>query len=158
MQQHKAQHSSSPYSGQQNRAIKALSASEVEGLLNGRGMGLARVAELNHYPGPMHVLELAKDLGLTPAQKARVQTLRDSMHQAARIGRLIVAQEKKLEDLFAGGKASEGSVAAIVREIGRLQGENRLVHLRAHVRMKEILSAEQVAKYDALRGYHQQVG
>ena len=34
-------------------------------------MGLAKAAELNHYPGPAHVLTLATELALTPDQKAR---------------------------------------------------------------------------------------
>ena len=30
--------------------------------LDGAGMGYARAAELNHFPGPMHVLELAREM------------------------------------------------------------------------------------------------
>ena len=46
-----------PYSGQQGRMIKALSSKEVQGLLQGKGMGMAKAAELNQYPGPRHVLD-----------------------------------------------------------------------------------------------------
>jgi hypothetical protein len=47
-----AQQSHSPYAGQEKRAVKTLSPDEeIQALLNGRGMGLAKVAELNHYPG-----------------------------------------------------------------------------------------------------------
>jgi hypothetical protein len=52
------------------RRIKALSAEDVDGLLTGRGLALARAAELNGYPGPMHVLEHADALGLTGEQRA----------------------------------------------------------------------------------------
>ena len=57
------------YAGQQSREIKALSAQETADLLAGRGMGLARTAELNGHPGPMHVLELRRPLDFsgTPA-------------------------------------------------------------------------------------------
>lgn len=48
-----------PYAGQQERMIKALSTSEIDGLKKGKGMGLAKAAELNHYPGPRHVLDEA---------------------------------------------------------------------------------------------------
>jgi hypothetical protein len=58
----------SPYAGQERRSIKALSDNEVRDLAEGRGMGLARAAELNSFPGPMHVLELANELGLSEAQ------------------------------------------------------------------------------------------
>jgi hypothetical protein len=51
-----------PYAGQQDRAIAGLSADEVKAFLDGRGMGLAKPAEVNGYPGPMHVLELADEV------------------------------------------------------------------------------------------------
>src|SRR5207244_4142384 len=49
----------SPYAGQQRRSVKALSEQQLSDLQAGRGMGLALPAELNGYPGPSHVLELA---------------------------------------------------------------------------------------------------
>jgi hypothetical protein len=50
--------SPTPYAGQQNRTIKALSDEDIVGLLKGDGMGFAKAAELNGYPGPKHVLDL----------------------------------------------------------------------------------------------------
>ena len=52
---------SQPYGGMQARPLKALSSEELADLKAGRGMGLALAGELNGYPGPKHVLELAKD-------------------------------------------------------------------------------------------------
>jgi hypothetical protein len=63
-----------PYAGQQHRPIKALSAADVEALENGQGWGLAKPAELNGYPGPLHVLELADELQLTEEQVTQVTT------------------------------------------------------------------------------------
>src|ERR1700757_2891750 len=57
-----------PYAGQQKREIKALSEEDVAGYLGGAGMGYAKAAELNGYPGPMHVLELGDRLELTDEQ------------------------------------------------------------------------------------------
>src|ERR1051325_7774550 len=65
----------SPYAGLESRQIKALSAQQIEDLRAGRGMGLAMPAELNGYPGPMHVLELADKLALNAAQRERMQAL-----------------------------------------------------------------------------------
>ena len=48
-----------PYVGLQSRTIKALSAEQIADLRAGRGMGFALPAELNGYPGPLHVIELA---------------------------------------------------------------------------------------------------
>jgi hypothetical protein len=48
-----------PYADQQTRSIKSLSEEDIAALLNGEGMGMAKAAELNGYPGPKHVLTLA---------------------------------------------------------------------------------------------------
>src|SRR3954453_5821878 len=52
-----------PYAGMESRPIKTLSTTEIADYLSGKGMGFARAAELNHYPGPAHVLALASELG-----------------------------------------------------------------------------------------------
>jgi Spy/CpxP family protein refolding chaperone len=122
--------------------------------LKGHGMGLAKAAELNHYPGPRHVLELAKQLHLSAAQSAQTQKAYDKMHaEAVRLGKLIVAKEKQLDSLYATQKIDATQLRALAGEIARLQGELRFTHLNAHLEMKKILSPQQVAKYDELRGY-----
>jgi len=67
-----AQGHNQPYSAQAGREIKALSDEEVKPYVSGAGMGYAKAAELNHYPGPMHALELADPLGLGADQ---IQTI-----------------------------------------------------------------------------------
>lgn len=151
-----AQHQHSPYAGEERRAIKALSPQEVRMYLEGHGMGLAKAAELNHYPGPKHVMELAKQLDLSAAQSAQTQKAYDKMHaEAVRLGRLIVGKEKKLDSLYAAQNIGETELRTIVEEIAKLQGELRFTHLNAHLDMKKILTPQQVATYDELRGYRQ---
>ena len=58
-------HAQTPYAEMQGRSIKALSDQQIADLNTGRGMGLALAAELNGYPGPSHVLELADKLEQT---------------------------------------------------------------------------------------------
>src|SRR5207253_10196718 len=72
-----------PYAGMQARSIKALSEQQISDLDAGRGMGLALAAELNGYPGPSHVLELADRLALTDDQRERVKALFASMKAEA---------------------------------------------------------------------------
>lgn len=60
----------------QARLVKALSDQQIADLRAGRGIGMALPAELNGYPGPLHVLELADALGLTPEQRGRMRSLR----------------------------------------------------------------------------------
>jgi hypothetical protein len=64
--------SPSPYAGQETRALKTLSDEDIAALLKGEGMGMAKAAELNGYPGPRHVLDLAQELGLTDSQRLQV--------------------------------------------------------------------------------------
>ena len=144
----------SPYAGQEGRAIKALSAEDIEGYLTGQGMGLAKAAELNRYPGPKHVLALAAELGLEDNQRRRTQRLFEDMEaDAIALGRQIVDKEQALDALFADASADEGTVRDVLHEIAKHQADLRLVHLRAHLKMKALLSDEQVARYGQLRGY-----
>jgi Spy/CpxP family protein refolding chaperone len=144
----------SPYAGQEQRPLKALSDEEIQALLDGRGLGLAKAAELNGYPGPMHVLESADTLQLTAAQRAAAQQIYDRMRaEARRLGALIVAQEEELDRGFARQTIDAPRLERAVRALAHLWGELRLVHLRAHVELKPILTPEQIAAYDVLRGY-----
>src|SRR6202163_2170299 len=90
-----------PYTGMQTRPIKALSEQQVADLRAGRGVGLALAAELNGYPGPSHVLELADKLDLTTDQRTKVQGLFDSMKaEAIPLGARLIEQEAALDKQF----------------------------------------------------------
>lgn len=143
-----------PYAGLEQRRIKALSPQAIEDLLAGRGMSLALAAELNLYPGPMHVLELAEALRLTPEQRARAEALREVMLAEARtLGARIVSLEEELDALFARAEADAGRLATITAALGALQGRLREAHLVAHIAMREALTADQRQAYARLRGY-----
>ena len=147
-----AQHQ--PYAGQQEREIKALSPDEVKQYLSGAGMGYAMSAELNRFPGPMHVLQLADKLELTPEQRVGTGKLMDAHKAEARaIGARRVESERAIEALFRSGKVDEAALARSVREAAALEGEYRLSHLETHRRMRGSLTEEQVARYVQLRGY-----
>src|SRR5262249_36254588 len=90
-----------PYAGLQIREIKALSDEEITDLKAGRGMGLALAAELNGYPGPRHVLELAEQLELSEPQRAGIGQLFDSMKaESVPIGEKLLAAERDLNRQF----------------------------------------------------------
>ena len=143
-----------PYAGQQEREINALSPEEVKQYQAGAGMGYAKPAEMNRFPGPMHVLELADKLDLTPEQRARTKTLMDGHKTEARaIGTKRVESERAIEMLFRSGKLDDTALAKSVRAAAVLEGEYRLAHLETHRRMRALMSDEQVARYVRLRGY-----
>ena len=144
----------SPYSGQDAREIKALSESEIADLLAGKGMGYAKVAELNGYPGPKHVLELADALHLSPEQREKTQTVFARMEASAReLGSKLVDAERELDSEFREGTVTADSLAEALSRIGALQVELRGVHLQAHLEQVGILKQGQVARYMELRGY-----
>lgn len=144
----------SPYAGQEARDIKALSPQEIDGLLAGKGMGFAKAAELNGYPGPAHVLELADSLELSAEQRARTQQIFNRMESAAQaLGRQLVAAENNLERLFRSRKVDAKSLRAAVERVSRWQARLRFVHLQAHLEQTAVLTAQQAAAYAKLRGY-----
>lgn len=131
-----------------------LSQREAQALLDGRGMGMARPAEMNGYPGPMHVLELADELALTPEQKQEAQEARERVQiDAPALGRQIVEKELALDQLFRSGSADEGRIDELAQEIAQLRAELRAIHLKAHLVMHRALAVEQIRTYMNARGH-----
>jgi hypothetical protein len=136
------------------RSIKALSDQQVSDLRAGRGMGLALAAELNGYPGPLHALELADELGLSPEQHSSINAALISMKsETAAIGERVIAGETELDRLFASGNITPENLDSAVMRIAAAQGELRAAHLPYHLQMKTVLSPEQATAYGRLRGY-----
>jgi Spy/CpxP family protein refolding chaperone len=138
----------------QSREVKALSSEEIQGLLDGEGLGFALAAELNGLPGPKHVLELAQALGLDPEQRREVEEIRERMTDRAQaLGRSVVEAETHLDRMFAAGHATPSAVRELTLDIGRLRGELRAAHLVAHLETAEVLRPDQMEEYGRLRGY-----
>jgi Spy/CpxP family protein refolding chaperone len=143
----------SPYTRQETREIKALSKEEIDGYLSGSGMGFAKAAELNHCPGPRHVLELADQLQLSAEQRKKTQAIFDGMKfQAVSLGKQLVEKEQLLDSRFAEGTISDAEVERLVTEISVLQAKLRTAHLRAHLTQRAVLTQDQIKHYAALRG------
>ena len=149
----------SPYTGQEARGIKALSQDDIEGLLSGAGTpfgGVAKPAELNGYPGPRHVLDAieAGEFKVSDEQKENIEILYKEMRtEAIALGEKIIALEIAIDDAFSGETTTEEFLQEKVTQSAELYGQLRIVHLKYHLSMVEILTAEQVAKYNDLRGY-----
>jgi hypothetical protein len=147
-----AQHQ--PYAAQHERPIKSLSDEETRQYLSGAGMGYAKAAELNGFPGPMHVLELADKLGLSAQQREAARRLMDGHKADARaIGAKRVEAEKRIDAIFRSGTVDEHSLADAVRAAAALDADYRLSHLETHRRMRMLLTEDQVAQYNRARGY-----
>ena len=125
-----------------------------EALLKGLGMGLAEIAEINNYPGPKHTLDLRNELALTRDQAKKTDALDKVVASAALAkGEEIVLAEEELSKLFEAGTISEKVLRSKLEEIGKLRADLRFIHLQAHVRMKQILTLDQVKRYAELRGH-----
>jgi hypothetical protein len=144
----------SPYSADTGRSIKALAPREIASLKAGEGMGLARAAELNQYPGPMHVLELASALSLSAEQKQRTTNLLTSHKAEARaLGEELILAETELDSVFREKTASVDNVKRLTLKIGEIQAKLRASHLLTHLQQTALLNSIQISEYQKLRGY-----
>jgi len=142
------------YAGLQAREVAGLSAEEVADLRAGRGMGMALPAELNGYPGPMHVLDLAEPLALSEAQRAALTAEMRAMRQAALpLADQLIAAEQALDALFRQQRATPADVAAGSEAAALARGRLRAIHLQAHLVTRAALTPEQRQTYARLRGY-----
>ena len=116
--------------------MKALSDEQIADLKAGRGMSLALPAELNGYPGPAHVVELADRLDLSVAQKAKARELFAAMKaETVPLGEQLITQEQHLDGLFASKTVTPTSLEAASAAIGTTQGKLRGAHLKYHLAM-----------------------
>jgi hypothetical protein len=144
-----------PYAGHQSRPVKALSEQQTADLRAGRGMSMALAAELNGYPGPLHVIEHASALALTPSQLAHMQRLYSEMKgEAVALGERLIAQETELDRQFSGRTVTGAGLVQATAEIGKTQGALRATHLRYHLLTAEVLTGDQLRRYATLRGYN----
>ena len=143
-----------PYAGQDLQKITSLSDAEVSDLLAGKGMGLAKPAELNGYPGPAHVLEHAEKLELTADQRSAVQAAFDKMATRAKAaGAKYVAAEQALDDLLRAGNPEPAAVSARLAAADAARAETRMAHIAAHLEITPLLTTQQRQLYAELRGY-----
>ena len=117
-------------------------------LREGRGMGQARAAELNGYPGPMHVMQQADALELSDEQRAATaQLVARVREQAPAVGARILTAEAELNAMFADGSVNRETMEAKLAEIADLTAELRAVHMNAHLDQAALLTEAQKAAY-----------
>src|SRR5207248_6981751 len=80
--------------------------------------------------------------------------IHDRMRASARpLGAELIERERILDQLVAKHEITPDRLRAETAGISDIQGRLRAVHLAAHLEMRAILTPEQVAQYDKLRGY-----
>ena len=144
----------SKYAGEEKRAIKSLSEADIEELKNGNGWGLAKAAELNGVPGPAHLLEMKDEIDLSAEQVRAIQALYNKMKQdAIPLGLELIELEKELNSHFANRTISYELLGVLLERTAQVQKKLRYVHLATHLKTPNILTPEQIALYNRLRGY-----
>jgi hypothetical protein len=147
----------SPYAGQELRDIKSLSDDDIQSLQSGTGEafgGMAKLAELNGYPGPRHVLDMASELRLTDRQRMEIELIYQNMSDKAKsIGAAIIDIEQDMDGAFANKTITEENLKLMLDKSADVYGQLRFVHLSAHLNTIQILTIEQVQMYNMMRGY-----
>jgi hypothetical protein len=144
----------SPYAGMEGREIKALSGADIDELRRGGGWGLAQTAELNGAPGPAHLLELRDEIGLSAAQVVAIEAIFIAMKaEAIPAGERLIAAEAAIESAFRAGDVPEADLRALIDASEAARAELRFIHLKRHLETPPLLTPEQIARYEALRGY-----
>lgn len=148
-QQHQSQ-----YAGEEKRLIKSLSADDIHQLKNGKGWGLAKAAELNGIPGPIHLLQMKDKITLSKKQQERIQALyKDMKAKAIPLGKRLIKLEQELNNLFATKTMTKQGLSQQLEKIAKVRKKLRYVHLAAHLETPNILTVHQIEQYNRLRGY-----
>jgi len=150
-----AEHShKSKYAGEEKREIKSLSETDIEELKTGKGWGLAKAAELNGVPGPVHLLEMKEEINLSAKQIRAIEEIyRKMKKEAVPLGFELIELERELNNHFANRTITDGLLHQILQRIAEVHRELRYVHLSTHLKTPDILKSEQIILYNKLRGY-----
>lgn len=144
----------SPYANFETRAIKSLSETDLEELRRGGGWGLALAAELNGVPGPAHSLELRDEISLSDDQMTAIQAIFEEMQvEAIEAGSRLIAAEEAIEAAFRTGDLDDERLRSLINDAETARAELRFIHLSRHLSTPPLLTADQIARYNTLRGY-----
>ena len=144
----------SKYAGQETRAIKSLSAADMEELQRGGGWGLAKAAELNGVPGPAHLVELKHEIHLSHEQVTQITSIFNAMNgKAKQLGQQLIDLETMLEKHFQERTITDEILRDLLKQLADTRYELRYTHLATHLQTPAILSEAQISHYNQLRGY-----
>lgn len=130
----------------------SMTVEERKGYISGEGAGEGRPAETFGYPSPKRVLELEKELNLTTEQKSRISEIYMRMKRDGSFyGKRIVAEELALDNFFRTGQLDWAALANRVEKVGNLKWKFRTTHFAAHFKTRQVLTPEQVIKFQELR-------
>jgi hypothetical protein len=132
--------------------LKTLSDKQYDALVKGEDIyGMSLAAELNHYPNPEKVMKYKKQLGLSPIQVNQFTAINKELHRKKlEMGQIIIHNEQTLDSIFKYHRLDNGSLIFFANRYGLYQGELRNVILQSCLKARELLTPQQINKYEAL--------
>ena len=125
--------------------------SDLDTLKLNKTLLMTKVAAVNNYPDPAGVIESSGLLKLSPSQLTKLNDIKSAMEfKAKEMEGFIDQQEKKLNNLFASGKAEEGAIIYYTNKLGLYDGELRNAYLQAYLKTRYVLTPAQLKKYAQL--------
>jgi len=122
-----------------------------EQLLAGAAVVKEDYAERAGYPSPEKLLAKKDELGLTREKLKKIEALTVNLPVALKVkGEEIVEEEEGLAKLFEAGTVTEKIVRERLEKIGKLRAELRFAHLQVYLKMKQILTPNEWARYKEL--------
>lgn len=133
--------------------VRTLTYNQYQALLKGEANeDMARVAEMNHYPLPEKVLKYKYELDLSPIQVKKLTEAKDYLHRRRlQIGGSIIDTEHMLDSMFRYNKVQNGNLIFYANRYGLYQGELKNAFLQACLSARNLLSRQQMNKYDSLQ-------
>lgn len=129
-------------------AIRSLPGRDIVALAGGEGGGLAKIADLNGYPGPRHVLDMDAHLNLTTRQREQLRQVMSTMEADAKeVATRYLSALAQLEEDTRQGSLSGDQFLKRYRAVEALRTELGAVHLITHFKTKDLLTPAQVATY-----------
>jgi Spy/CpxP family protein refolding chaperone len=97
---------------------------------------------------------MQQELNLSAEQSTQIEAVFQQMQaEAQQLGQEIVEREAQFSQSFANQTITEAELQAQTEELAQLYGHLRATHLQAHLQITPLLSAQQIARYNTLRGY-----
>ena len=86
-------------------------------------------------------------------EKEVISALREMEQEAVQLGKRLIEYEEELDSRFADRNIDEEVLDELLGKISATYKSLRFTHLSAHLKTPDILTEEQINKYNILRGY-----
>ena len=149
----------SPYAGEESRVVKSLSAEDVAELRRGGGWGLARRRSSTACRGRSTCWSSrTRSRSLASRWPRLPRSMNECARRRLRKARISLPPSGHSTTRFATERSRRKAFGKMLAAIASSRARLRFVHLSAHLETPALLTHEQIARYDALRGYRSHAG